>query len=65
MSKAKKAIKEANKLADKEIRLAEKNRKREAFVKWLKSDVKGVKNWHLVALVLLTLSLADVLLLNP
>jgi len=65
MSKAKKAIKEANKLADKEIRLAEKNRKREAFVKWLKSDVKGVKNWHLVALVLLTLTLADVLLLNP
>lgn len=65
MSKAKKAIKEANKVADKEIRLAEKNRKREAFVKWLKSDVKGLKNWHLVALVLLTLTLADVLLLNP
>ena len=65
MSKAKKAIKEANKLADQEIRLAEKNRKREAFVKWLKSDVKGVKKWHLVALVLLTLTLADVLLINP
>ena len=65
MSKAKKAIKEANKLADKEIRLANKAKKREAFVKWLKTDVKGVKNWHLVALVLLTLSLADVLLLNP
>lgn len=65
MSKAKKAIKEANKLADKEIRLANKAKKREAIIKWMKKDVKGVKNWHLVTLVALTLLVADVLLINP
>lgn len=65
MSKAKKAIKEANKLADKEIRLANKAKKRKAIIKWMKKDVKGVKNWHLVTLVALTLLVADVLLINP
>ena len=65
MSKAKKAIKEANKVADKEIKLANKAKRREAVIKWLKQDVDGVKNWHLVALVTITLIIADMILLNP
>nr|BAR35123.1 hypothetical protein [uncultured Mediterranean phage uvMED] len=65
MSKVKKAVKQANKIADKEIKIALKTKRREEIIAWLKKDVNGVKNWHLVSLVALTLFVADVILLNP
>lgn len=49
MTKTKKAVKKLNKQADKAIRKAKKEQFRAQLSAFLDKEVKGIKNWHLVA----------------
>tara|TARA_R110002012_G_scaffold34271_1_gene99177 strand:- start:6114 stop:6302 length:189 start_codon:yes stop_codon:yes gene_type:complete len=48
MSNSKKAVKEANKMADKSIRKAKKEKFRADVEAWLEADYRGFKRVHIV-----------------
>lgn len=51
MTKTKRAVKDVNKQADKAIRKAKKEEFRAQLSAFFNKEVKGLKVWHLVALV--------------
>lgn len=54
MTKTKRAVKQANKQADKAIRKAKKEEFRAELENWFDKEVKGIKNWHICAAIVVT-----------
>lgn len=61
MSKTKQAIKEVNKMADKSIINAKKEKFRKEFEAWWTNDVTGIKNWHICAGVVVVAIIANIM----
>lgn len=51
MTKTKRAVKDVNKQADKAIRKAKKEEFRAQLSAFFNKEVKGLKVWHLIALI--------------
>tara|TARA_A200000159_G_C7217159_1_gene294573 strand:+ start:154 stop:342 length:189 start_codon:yes stop_codon:yes gene_type:complete len=62
MTKTKKAIKEANKMADNELLKAGLKSMKEDAIKWLTSDVEGFKRYQVYGIIVV--SALIVLILN-
>lgn len=61
MTKIKKAVNEANKQADDAIRKAKKEKFRAEIENWFDKEVKGIKNWHICAGVVVVSIIANIM----
>jgi len=61
MTKTKRAIKGINKQADDAIRKAKKEKFRAELENWFDKEVKGIKNWHICAGIVVTSIIVNII----